>query len=350
VTAPFAISGRAIGPDHAPYVIAEMSANHGGSFERALRIIEAAAAAGADAIKFQAYTPDSLTIDHGGKGFVIEADNPWRGRRLYELYAEAATPYAWFPDLFAHARARDITPFASPFDADAVAMLEALDAPAYKIASFEAVDLDLIAACAATGKPLVISTGLCGLDDIADALAAARNAGADQVALLKCTSAYPAQADEANLATLPDMADRFDVPVGLSDHSLGNAVAVAACALGASLIEKHVIDSREPPTADSSFSALPDELAALVRDCRTAHAARGAPAYAAGAREAASAVFRRSLYVVADMAEGDAFTRETVRCIRPGYGLAPKCLASVLGRRAARPIARGEPLDWELVR
>lgn len=345
----FAIAGRRIGHDEPPYVIAELSANHGGSLERALKIIDLAADAGADAVKFQAYTADSLTIDVANGDFTIRAENPWKGRRLYELYAEAATPYAWFPALFARARARGITPFASVFDVAALAMLERLDAPAYKIASFEAVDLELIRACAATGKPLIVSTGMCDADDISDALDAARSAGTAPLALLKCTSAYPAQPSEANLASVPDMERRYGVAVGLSDHTLGNAVSVAACALGAVIIEKHFIDSREPPTADSSFSVLPDELAALIRDCRAAAAARGKPAYGPAPREAQSITFRRSLFVVADVGAGEPLSRENVRCIRPGFGLAPKHLPQVLGRKAKRALRRGEPLAWDMV-
>jgi N-acetylneuraminate synthase len=343
----FSIEHRRISHEDPPYVIAEMSANHGGDLARALAIIRMAAERGADAIKFQVYTADGLTLDSTMPGFVIEADNPWKGRRLHELYASAATPYAWFPELFAAARAAGITPFASVFGTDGVELMERLGAPAYKVASFEAVDLELIAACARTSKPLVISTGLCTEDEMAEALAAAR--GARAVALLKCSSAYPAIIAQTNLAAITRMRKRFGVPIGYSDHTLGIAVATAACALGACIVEKHVIDQREPPTADSDFSALPEELGALVASCRAAFDARGDGAIGPSPHELPSRVFRRSLYAVADIAAGDSFSRANVRSIRPGFGLAPRHLPELIGRRARRAIARGEPLDWNMV-
>jgi N-acetylneuraminate synthase len=349
MTQEIAIAGRPISAAATPYVIAEMSANHGGSIERAFRIIEEAARAGADAIKFQAYTADSLTIDCRAPGFTIAGDGLWAGQRLYELYKSAATPLEWFPRLFERSRSLGITPFASPFDAAAVELLQQLQAPAYKIASFEAVDLELIAACARTGKPLIISTGLCTLDEIADAVDAARSAGAREVMLLKCVSAYPADAADANLASIPALADHFAVPIGLSDHTLGTSVAIAACALGAVAIEKHFIDAKEPPTADSQFSALPAELAALVQGVRLAHKARGGVHFGPSSGERDSLVFRRSLYAVADIGAGEPLTRSNVRCIRPGYGLAPKHLHAVLGRIAKSRISRGAPLTWELI-
>ena len=347
--ASFEIDGRPLGPGHPPYIIAELSANHGGDLERAKRIIKYAADAGADAIKFQAYTASSITIDSEAREFQIEGESLWAGRRLYELYEEAATPYAWFPELFMYARSLGITPFASPFDADAVDMLEGLNAAAYKIASFEAVDHGLISACARTGKPMIISTGLCSAEETAEALDAARTAGAANIALLKCTSAYPATEEEANLATIPAMQARYGVPVGLSDHTLGTAVSVAASALGAQLIEKHVIDSREPETADSAFSLVPVELKTLVRETRMAHAAIGEESYGPGERERRSMQYRRSLYVVADIKEGEALSAENVRSIRPGNGLAPKHLSDVLGKRASHPIAAGTALAWDLI-
>ncbi len=345
----FEIDGRPVGPGHPPYIIAELSANHGGDLARAKRIIKHAAEAGADAIKFQAYTAGSITIDSDAREFLIEGESLWTGRRLYELYEEAATPYAWFPELFAYARSLGITPFASPFDADAVAMLEDLNAAAYKIASFEAVDHGLIAACAQTGQPMIISTGLCNSEETAEALDAARAAGSTNIALLKCTSSYPATEEEANLATIPAMQARYDVPVGLSDHTLGTAVSVAAAALGAHLIEKHVIDTREPETADSAFSLVPSELETLVRETRMAHAAVGKEAYGPGERERRSLQYRRSLYVVADIDAGEALSAENVRSIRPGNGLAPKHLPDVLGRKASNPIAAGTALAWDLI-
>lgn len=346
---PIVIAGRKVGPGQPPFVIAEMSANHGGDFERALKIIRLAADCGADAIKFQAYRAETMTLDCEMPGFVIAGDNPWAGRKFFDLYASAATPYEWFPKLFEAARKAGITPFASPFDEAAVEMLESLDAPAYKIASFEAVDLELIARCAATGKPLIVSTGMADEEEVDDALAAARAAGGSEIALLKCTSAYPSDPAEANLLTIPEMAARFGVPVGLSDHTIGVAVATAACALGASIVEKHFIDASQPETADSTFSALPADLTALVRACREAHEARGAAQYGPAPRERESLAFRRSLYAAADISAGSPITRENVRVIRPGHGLKPKHLGEVLGRRAKRDIRRGEPLSWRIL-
>jgi pseudaminic acid synthase len=345
----FSIDGRRVGPGEPPYIIAELSANHGGDLARARRIIELAAEAGADSIKFQVYTPDSITIRSEKPDFLIEGESLWTGKRLYDLYKEAATPYEWFPELFAHARALGITPFASPFDLEAVKLLQSLDAPAYKIASFEAVDLELIEACARTGKPVIISTGMCDADDIADALGTARKAGGTDIALLKCTSSYPATAAEANLATIPAMARKFGVPVGVSDHTLGTVVSVAACALGACLVEKHVIDARAPATADSAFSLLPDDLGRLVNETRAAHEAVGRESYGPGERERASLQYRRSLYAVADIKAGAELTRSNVRWIRPGMGLVPKHLPAVLGRKAKHDIETGTPLSWDLI-
>ncbi len=343
------IDGRRIGPGEPPYVIAELSANHGGDIERARRIIRMAAAQGADAIKLQAYTPESMTIDCDMPGFVITGESLWTGRGLFELYAEAQTPYEWFPELFAVARAAGITPFATPFDRGAVRMLAALDAPAYKIASFEATDPDLLAACAETGKPVIVSTGLCSAEEMAEIVRVARAAGVRELALLRCNSAYPADPAEANLLTIPDMAARFDVPVGYSDHTTDSIQAVVAVALGACIVEKHVIDSREPPTPDSAFSSLPEQLGELVRNCRAAHLARGGVAYGPFRKESGSLAFRRSLYVVADVAAGAPLSAENVRSIRPGHGLAPKHLPEVLGRRARRALRRGEPLAWDMI-
>ncbi len=349
---PIVIAGRRIGPDDPPYIIAEISANHGGSFERAKRIMTLAAERGVDAVKFQAYTAASLTLDCERSDFVIDADNPWKGRRLHALYRAAATPSEWFPDLFAHARACGVTPFASVFGLDSIEALERLEAPAYKVASFEAVDLELIEACARTGKPLIISTGLCELPEIEDALAAARRGGGGgetQVSLLRCNSSYPADPREANLLAIPDMIRRFDVPIGYSDHTVTALQAAVAVGLGACIIEKHVIDAREPATADSSFSSLPHELEELVRTCRAAFEARGHAIYGPSEKEKRSIVFRRSLYAVADIPCGAPFTRDNVRSIRPGRGLPPKEIGNVLGRRAKRSVSRGEPILWEVV-
>lgn len=343
------IAGRQIGPDHPPYIIAELSANHGGDIERAKSIIRIAAEQGADAIKFQAYTADEMTLDSDRAEFTIRADSPWKGQRLHALYQRAATPYAWFPELFALARSHGITPFASPFGAAAVSMLQLLDSPAYKIASFEAIDLGLIDLCARTGKPLIISTGLCTAEEIQDAVSIARNAGAKHIALLRCNSAYPADPKEANLATIPDMRSRFDCLIGYSDHTLNAVQSTIAVGLGACIIEKHVIDSREPATADSSFSCLPEQLGDLVKACHAAWQARGSISYGPQEKEKASLEFRRSLFAIRDIAAGAAIGRDDIASLRPGYGLAPKHLDAVVGRIAKTRISRGDPLTWESI-
>lgn len=342
------IDGRPIGPGHPPYVVAEMSGNHNGDIQRALDLISAAAGAGADAVKIQTYTADTITLDHDGPGFRIEG-GLWDGRRLHELYAEAHTPWDWHAPMFAHARSRGVTLFSSPFDFTAVDLLESLDAPAYKIASFELVDLPLVRRCAATGRPLVMSTGMASEAEIAEAVAAARGAGARDLVVLHCTSAYPAPMSSMNLVTLPDMAERFGVMTGLSDHTLGTAASVAAVALGAVFIEKHFTLSRAEGGVDSAFSLEPDELAELVQSCRGAWEALGGVAYGPGDAEAGNAGMRRSLYVSAPVRKGEAFTADNVRSVRPGHGLPPKHLEAVIGRRATRDIPFGEPLGWDMV-
>lgn len=342
------IAGRPIGPEHPPYVIAEMSGNHNGDIGRALRLIDAAQAAGADAVKLQTYTADTITLDHDGPGFVIES-GLWRGRRLHELYREAHTPWDWHPRLFEHAREIGITLFSSPFDPTAIAFLEELGAPAYKVASFEIVDTPLVAAMARTGKPLIVSTGLASPEDIADAVQAARGAGDGGLVLLHCTSGYPTPASQMHLRTMADLAARHDALVGLSDHSLGTAVSVAATALGACVIEKHFTLARADGGPDAAFSLEPEELARLTADCRQAWEALGEVRYEEVEAEAAAREHRRSLYVVADVRRGDILTTDNVRSIRPGHGLPPKHLHDVLGRPAARDLKRGEPLSWDLV-
>jgi len=341
------LDGRPVGPGHPPFMVAELSANHLGDRERALAIMEAAAEAGADAVKLQTYTADTLTIDHDGPGFRVEA-GLWAGRTLHDLYDEAHTPWAWHESLFARGQELGITVFSAPFDDTAVDFLESLDCPAYKIASFEAVDTGLIAKAAATGKPVIISTGIASRDEVREAVAAARSAGCGQLVLLHCVSAYPTPAEESNLRSIPALAEEFSVPVGLSDHTQGTAVAVAAVGLGATMVEKHLTLARADGGPDAAFSLEPDEFAALCRDCRTAHAALGLPAGQAPATES-SRIFRRSLYVVADVVAGERFTQENVRSIRPGWGLAPKHLDAVLGSTATRDIARGTPLDWTMI-
>ena len=343
-----AIAGRPIGPEHPPYVVAEMSANHNGDIGRAFALIEEAKRAGADAVKLQTYTADTITIDHDGEDFLIR-DGLWAGRRLYELYQDAATPWDWHEALFAKGRELGLTVFSAPFDPTAVDFLRSLDAPAYKIASFELVDLPLVEKAAQAGRPLILSTGMASLGEIEAAVATAEAAGCRDILLLHCVSGYPISAAEADVRMVPHLAAAFGRPTGLSDHSLGTAVAVAAVALGACLIEKHVTLCRADGGPDAAFSLEPDELATLVRDCHAAWQALGQVRHGGRPSEAVSRTHRRSLYVVRDVAAGEPLTTENVRSIRPGYGLPPRHLADVLGRHAARAIARGTPLDWSLL-
>ncbi|MEE4184975.1 MAG: pseudaminic acid synthase [Gammaproteobacteria bacterium] len=342
------IAGRAIGQGCPPYVVAELSANHNGDIERAKAIIDAAVAAGADAVKLQTYSADTLTIDHDAEDFQIRG-GLWDGRTLYQLYQWAQMPWAWHRPLFDYARERGITIFSSPFDESAVDLLEELDAPAYKIASFEIVDLPLIQYAAATGKPLIISTGMASPEDIAAAVATARAAGCRDLVLLHCVSGYPAPAAQYNLLTLQDIAARFDVLVGLSDHTIDNATAVAAVALGACFIEKHVTLDRSSGGPDDSFSLEPPELRQLVTDSRTAWEALGQVTYERQQAEQQNVQYRRSLYVVKDLRKGEVITPEHVRSIRPGFGLAPEHAARIIGRRAAHDAAYGTPVAWELI-
>ncbi|MBX7248272.1 MAG: pseudaminic acid synthase [Caulobacteraceae bacterium] len=345
---PVAISGRSIGPDHEPYVICELSGNHNGSLDRALSLLDAAAATGCDAIKLQTYTPDTITLESDRPEFRIEG-GPWDGRTLHDLYGEAHTPYDWHAALFERARQRGVTLFSTPFDATAIELLEKLGAPAYKIASFEAVDLPLIAEVARLGKPMIISTGLASLDEIGAAVEAARANGCDQLVLLHCVSAYPAPVEDANVRTVPDLGARFGCVCGLSDHTLGSAAAIASIALGGSVVEKHFTLNRSDGGPDAGFSLEPAEFTALVRDCKDAWRALGRAHYDLKGSERANAIFRRSLYVVADVAAGETIGAQHVRSIRPGYGLPPADLPSVLGRPAARDLQRGEALSWDMI-
>ncbi|MEQ8806230.1 MAG: pseudaminic acid synthase [Rhodospirillales bacterium] len=342
------IDGHTIDSNHPPYVIAEISGNHGGDLGLALEIMTAAKEAGADAIKLQTYTADSLTIDHDGPGFVVDLPL-WKNRKLYEIYQEAHTPWEWHEALFAKGRELGITVFSSPFDDAAIELLESLGAPAYKIASFENVDTNLIAMAAATSKPLVISTGMANLAEITDAVDAARANGCKDLALLHCVSAYPAPFQEAHLANMAELARRFDVPVGLSDHTLGIALPVAATALGAQLIEKHVTLRRSDGAIDSAFSLEPDELATMIAQIKDVHQAVGTVAFGPKPSEVSSVTYRRSLYAVADIAAGEPLTPDNVRSIRPGLGLPPKHLGEIINRRAARDIRRGDPLQWYMI-
>jgi len=339
------INGRKIGPDFPPYIIAELSANHNGDINRAFKIMEEAKKAGADAIKLQTYTHDTITMDCDSEEFQIHG-GLWDGQTLYELYKGAHMPWEWHERLFAKAKELDITIFSSPFDFSAVDLLEKLDAPAYKIASFELVDLPLIKRVAQTGKPMIMSTGMANEEEIQEAIDTARSNGCEELVVLHCVSGYPAPADQYNLKTIADIAQRFNVLSGLSDHTIDNATAVASVALGACLIEKHVTLDRNGGGADDSFSLEPQELMQLCQDSKTAWQAMGHINYERTEAEKSNVKFRRSLYVVKDIAQGELITSENVRSIRPGFGLAPKYYDEVLGTRAKRMLLSGTALQW----
>ena len=343
------IGKRRVGPGAPVYVIAELSANHNQNFEQAVKIIHAAGQAGVDAVKLQTYTADTMTISCDAEQFHIGGGTLWDGRTLYELYGEAYTPWEWQPKLKQVANDLGMDLFSSPFDSSAVDFLEQMNVPAYKLASFELVDIALIRKMAGTGKPLIMSTGMATIEEIEEAVQAARQAGATQIALLKCTSAYPATPDDMNLRTIPELASRFGVPAGLSDHTLDSAVAVAAVTLGACIIEKHITLSRSLKGPDSEFSLEPPEFKALVEAIRTTERALGAVHFGTSPQEASSRAFRRSLFVVENLRRGQEFTTENVRSIRPAHGLHTRYLPQVLGKRASRDILRGTPLGWDLV-
>lgn len=343
------IGNREIGANYRPYLIAEMSGNHNNSLDRALEIVDAAAASGADAIKLQTYTAETMTLDLHTSDFVI--DDPkslWNGRSLYDLYDEAHTPWDWHAPIIERAKSHDIACFSSPFDHSAVDFLESLDVPAYKIASFELIDIPLIERVAATNKPLIMSTGMATIAEIGDAVLAARHAGAEDIILLKCTSTYPAEPVNTNLATIPAMRQTFGCEVGLSDHTMGTGVSVASIALGAPLIEKHFTLARADGGVDSAFSMEPAEFHALRVECDRAWQAIGGIAFGGTPAEEGSRTFRRSLYIASDMQAGDMLTPENLRAIRPGYGLPPKYLTQLLGQRVARDVARGTRASWDL--
>ena len=344
------IDGRPIaGSPFRTFVIAELSANHAGSLDHALAIVRAAGDAGADAIKLQTYRPDTITIDHDGPLFRVDSGTVWDGRTLYDLYEEAHTPWEWHAPLRDEALALGMTWFSSPFDDTAVDFLESLGAPAYKIASFEIVDLGLIRRAAATGKPMIISTGMATYEEISEAVDAARSAGATDIALLKCTSAYPSPPEEVDLRTIPAMAEAFNVPIGLSDHTVGVAVPVAAVGVGASIIEKHVTMRRADGGPDGGFSLEPAELSEMIAHIRIAERALGSVNYTPTPSEVESRSLRRSLFVVEDVRAGEVFTTASVRSIRPGHGLHTRHLPEVVGRRAVRDVARGTPVSWDLL-
>lgn len=343
------IRGRRLGDGYPTYIVAEMSCNHGGSFQRAVDLIKAAKEAGADAVKLQTYTADTMTLPSAKAYFQIRGGTLWDGGTLYALYGEAYTPWEWQPKLKMVAAELAIELFSTAFDSSAVDWLEGIGVPVHKVASSEIVDIPLIEKMARTGKPLIISTGMATLGEIEEAVQAARNAGATQIALLKCTSAYPAPVDEMNLRTIPHLAEAFDIPVGLSDHTVGIAVPVAAVALGACIIEKHFTLSRDVSGPDSAFSIEPDEFKAMVEAIRTVEKAVGGVHYGPSPHEAKTRVYRRSLFIVKDLQAGEIFTKENVRSIRPGHGLHPRHLHDIIGRRAARDLQHGTPLTWDMV-
>ncbi len=343
------IAGREISRDQPPYIIAELSANHNGKLETALKIIDEAAKAGADAVKLQTYRPDTITLDSDAEDFKIKG-GLWDGRTLYELYEEAHMPWEWHRPLFEHAKKVGITIFSSPFDTTAVDLLEELDAPAYKIASFEAVDLPLIRYVAGTGKPMIISTGMANAEEIEEAIAAAREGGCKELAILQCVSGYPAPAEDYNLRTISDMIERFGLVTGLSDHTLDNTTAIASVVLGASIIEKHFTLDRKGGGPDDSFSLEPDALAALCRDSKTAWKALGCVDYGRKSSEQGNAQFRRSLYFVKDLQEGEVITDDAIRSVRPGYGIQPKHLDEIIGKRLSRSVCRNTPVRFEYIK
>lgn len=343
------IGKREIGPNNPVYIVAEMSANHAQSFDTALEIVRAAKDSGADAVKLQTYTPETITIASDREPFRIGGGTIWDGRNLHDLYGEAYTPWDWQPRLKMAAEDLGMDLFSAAFDSTAVEFLEEMGVTAHKVASFELVDIPLIQRMARTGKPLVMSTGMATVEEIDEALCKAREAGATQIALLKCTSAYPAPPEEMNLRTIPEMAKRFGVPTGLSDHTIEIAAPVVAVALGACIIEKHLTLSRSTPGPDRAFSLEPHEFKSMVDAVRTAEKALGAVKFGVSGKEEASKAFRRSLFVVKDVKQGGAFTAENVRSIRPGQGLHPRHLNEVLGKRATRDAERGTPLSWDLV-
>ena len=344
------LGGKMIGINHPPFIIAEMSGNHNQSLERALEIVEAAAESGAHALKIQTYTADTMTLNIDRKDFAIDdQESLWKGNNLYKLYQQAYTPWEWHKPIFERCRELGLIPFSTPFDETAVDFLEQLNTPFYKIASFENNHIPLIKKVASTGKPIIISTGMASLADLDETVRAARKAGCEDIVLLKCTSTYPATPENTNIITIPHMRDLFNCQVGLSDHTMGIGVAVASVALGATVIEKHFTISRADGGVDSAFSMEPNEMHSLVDETKKAWQALGAVTYGATEKEKNSLKFRRSLYITKDLKEGDVLTKENLRVIRPGYGLAPKYYEQLLGRKAAMDIKAGTPADWNIL-
>jgi len=342
------IDGRKIGKDFPPYVIAELSANHNGSLQRALDTISEAKIRGADAVKLQTYSPDTMTIDCDSEEFRING-GLWDGYNLYNLYKEAQTPFDWHQDIFEHARKLGITCFSTPFDETAVDLLEDINVPAYKVASFEATDLPLIKYIASTKKPMIMSTGMADLEEIGEMVEAAREGGCQDLILLHCISSYPAPIEQSNLLTIPDMRKRFNVQVGLSDHTISNTASVVASALGATLIEKHFIIDRNDKGPDSEFSIEPEELESLCQQTKDAWSSLGEPGYDRKPAEEANVKFRRSIYFVEDMKAGDIITKDVIQRIRPGYGLAPKYENKLLGKKVKVDVVRGRATSWDLI-
>jgi pseudaminic acid synthase len=342
------IRKKKIGKGYPTYIVAEMSANHNQNFEKAVKIVKAAKKAGADAIKLQTYRPETITIDCDNKYFRIKG-TVWEGKTLYELYGEAYTPWEWQPELMQVADKLGLHFFSTPFDHSAVDFLENMGVPAYKVASFELVDLPLLRKIGATGKPVIMSVGMASLTEIDEAVNTVRNAGSKQIALLKCTSAYPATPEEANLRTIPHLEETFGVVAGLSDHTLGSAVAVASVALGACIVEKHFTLSHKDTGPDSSFSMNPEEFKEMVQDIRTVEKALGAISYELTESQKTSVCFRRSLFIIKDVKQGEKISHENVRSIRPAYGIGTKYIDIIMGKRFKKDIIRGTPLTWDLL-
>lgn len=344
------IGNRLVGPTHTPFIIAEMSGNHGQSLDKAMALVDAAAAAGAHALKLQTYTPDTITLDvHEREFFIADKNSLWQGNSLYNLYKIAMTPWEWHKPIFDYANSKGMLAFSSPFDLTAVEFLETHNVPCYKIASFENIDHGLLAAVAKTGKPVIMSTGMATQAELAESVEVLRDNGCNDLILLKCTSNYPARPVDANLRTIPHLAQLFHCQVGLSDHTPGVGVSVAAVALGATVIEKHFVLDRNGGEVDAEFSLEPHELKMLVEETARAHDALGTVHYGCTEKEIASRIHRRSLYIAKDMKAGDIFTTESLRSVRPGLGLAPKYLPQFLGRKVQQDVMMGTPLSWDLL-